>query len=84
MKQKKRERLEKVLRRLNEKSKKHWKKEAQMWRDRALQAEWKLLEISSVPKDSQGWLKLRKQKAREALAKLLDEKNAKDVDKESI
>ena len=82
MKQKKRERLEKVLKRLSGKSKRHWKKEAQMWKDRALQAEWRLLEISSVPKDSQGWLKLRKQKAKEALAKLLDEQNAKDVDKE--
>jgi hypothetical protein len=82
MKQKKRERLEKVLRRLNEKSKKHWKKEAETWRNRALQAEWKLLEISSIPKDSQGWLKLRKQKAEEALAKVLDEKDAKDADKE--
>jgi hypothetical protein len=40
------------------------------------------LEISSIPKDSQGWLKLRKQKAEEALAKVLDEKDAKDADKE--
>ena len=42
------------------------------WRERAIVAETKLSSIACIPNDSIGWVKLRRDKAREALRGILE------------
>ena len=49
------------------------------WRERAIFAETKLSSIACIPNDSIGWVKLRRDKAREALREIL-KKIDKDLD----